>query len=299
MRNVNSDRWEVIDTPAEKIQEWSGLSENAEHLNRPGLRLTDELELRFLENLREHGRTKNTISVYRRNLSKLRKSLPEGSNLDPAFLSNWQAELLEQGYSPGTVNSCTATVNSLLEFAGRRDLQAGQLPINEETPLPELTRNEYLRLLQTAKLLGKRQTYLLVLLFGTMDLPLRALSCVTVEAVREGWVFVPRRLRIPSCLRAELLTYAEEQGIGSGPVFCTRYGKLMDRWNINTRIQSLSRDARVAPEKCNPRCLRKLCIATQENIRANLELLAEQTYDRLLENEALTVGWNESEVVLK
>ena len=164
--------------------------------------------------------------------------------------------------------------------------------------MPELTRNEYLRLLQTAKLLGKRQTYLLVLLFGTMDLPLRALSCVTVEAVREGWVFVPRRLRVPSCLRAELLTYAEEQGIGSGPVFCTRYGKLMDRWNINTRIQSLSRDARVAPEKCNPRCLRKLCIAMQENIRANLELLAEQTYDRLLENEALTVGWN-SEVVLK
>lgn len=299
MRNVNSDRWEVIDTPAEKIQEWSGLSENAEHLNRPGLRLTDELELRFLENLREHGRTKNTISVYRRNLSKLRKSLPEGSNLDPAFLSNWQSELLEQGYSPGTVNSCTATVNSLLEFAGRRDLQAGQLPLSEGTLLPELTRNEYLRLLQTAKHLGKRQTYLLVLMFGTMDLPLHALPCVTVEAVREGWVFVPRRLRVPLCLRSELLAYAGERGIGSGPVFCTRYGKLMDRGNINTRIQALSRDARVAPEKCNPRCLRKLCVATQESIRANLELLAEQTYDRLLENEALTVGWNESEVVLK
>ena len=108
--------------PAEKIQERSGLSENTERDHRPGLCLTDELELRFLENLREHGRTKDTISVYRRNLSKLRKSLPEGSNLDHAFLSNWQAELLEQGYSPGTVNSCTATVNSLLEFAGRRDL---------------------------------------------------------------------------------------------------------------------------------------------------------------------------------
>lgn len=279
--------------PLEKSQERPSLSENTERLSRPGLRLTDELELRFLENLREHGRTKGTISTYRRNLSKLRKYLPEDSNLDPAFLSSWQSELLEQGYSPGTVNSCTATVNGLLEFAGRRDLQAEQLPINKETPLPELTRNEYLRLLQTAKLLGKRQTYLLVLLFGTMDLPLRALSCVTVEAVREGWVFVPRRLRVPSCLRAELLTYAEEQGIGSGPVFCTRYGKLMDRWNINTRIQSLSRDARVAPEKCNPRCLRKLCIATQENIRANLELLAEQTYDRLLEKESLTAGWSD------
>ena len=101
--------------------------ENTERLSRPGLRLTDELELRFLENLREHGRTKGTISTYRRNLSKLRKYLPEDSNLDPAFLSSWQSELLEQGYSPGTVNSCTATVNGLLEFAGRRDLQAGQI----------------------------------------------------------------------------------------------------------------------------------------------------------------------------
>ena len=283
--------------PAEKIQERSGLSENTERDHRPGLCLTDELELRFLENLREHGRAKDTISVYRRNLSKLRKSLPEDSNLTPTFLSNWQSELLDQGYSPGTVNSCTATVNSLLEFAGRRDLQAGQLPLNEGTLLPELTRNEYLRLLQTAKLLGKRQTYLLVLMFGTMDLPLHALARVTVEAVREGWVFAPQRLRVPPCLRAELLAYAGERGIGSGPVFCTRYGKLMDRGNINVRLQSLSRDARVSPEKCNPRCLRKLCVATQEGIRASLELLVEQAYDRLLETEALTVGWNESEVM--
>ena len=279
--------------PLEKSQERPSLSENTERSHKPGLCLTDELELRFLENLREHGRAKDTISVYRRNLSKLRKSLPEDSNLTPAFLSNWQSELLEQGYSPGTVNSCTATVNSLLEFAGRRELQAGQLPINEGLPLPELTRNEYLRLLQTAKHLGKRQTYLLVLLFGTMDLPLHALSRVTVEAVREGWVFVPRRLRVPPCLRAELLAYAGERGIGSGPVFCTRYGKLMDRGNINVRLRALSRDARVAPEKCNPRCLRKLCVATQESIRANLELLAEQTYDRLLEKESLTAGWSD------
>ncbi|MUU10253.1 MAG: hypothetical protein EP146_01865 [Oscillibacter sp.] len=109
-----------------------------------------------------------------------------------------------------------------------------------EASSPELTRNEYLRLLQAAKLLKKRQTYLLVLLFGTMDLPLRSLSRVTVEAVQEGWVFAPRRLRVPPCLRAELL--AGERGSG-GPVFCTRYGKLMDRGNINVRIQSLARDA--------------------------------------------------------
>ena len=109
--------------PLEKSQERPSLSENTERLSRPGLRLTDELELRFLENLREHGRTKGTISTYRRNLSKLRKYLPEDSNLDPAFLSSWQSELLEQGYSPGTVNSCTATVNETPEETP--DLSAG------------------------------------------------------------------------------------------------------------------------------------------------------------------------------
>lgn len=283
--------------PAEKIQERSGLSENTERDHRPGLCLTDELELRFLENLREHGRAKDTISVYRRNLSKLRKSLPEDRELDSEVISNWQKELLKQGYSSSTVNGCTATVNSLLEFAGRQELRVEQVPPDENAPLPELTRNEYLQLLQTAKHLGKRQTYLLVLLFGTMDLPLHALARVTVEAVREGWVFAPQRLRVPPCLRAELLTYAGERGIRSGPVFCTRYGKLMDRGNINVRLQSLSRDARVSPEKCNPRCLRKLCVATQAGIRSSLELLIEQAYDRLLETEALTVGWNESEVM--
>ena len=283
--------------PAEKIQERSGLSENTERDHRPGLCLTDELELRFLENLREHGRTKETISGYRRNLSKLRKSLPEDRELDSEVISNWQKELLKQGYSSSTVNGCTATVNSLLEFAGRQELRVEHVPPDENAPLPELTRNEYLQLLQTAKHLGKRQTYLLVLLFGTMDLPLHALARVTVEAVREGWVFAPQRLRVPPCLRAELLTYAGERGIRSGPVFCTRYGKLMDRGNINVRLQSLSRDARVSPEKCNPRCLRKLCVATQAGIRSSLELLIEQAYDRLLETEALTVGWNESEVM--
>ena len=42
-----------------------------------------------------------------------------------------------------------------------------------------------------------------------------------------------------------------------------------------------------------PRCLRRLCLETREAIRADLAALAEQTYDRLLEQEQLSVGWEE------
>ena len=236
--------------PLEKSQERPSLSENTERLSRPGLRLTDELELRFLENLREHGRTKGTISTYRRNLSKLRKYLPEDSNLDPAFLSSWQSELLEQGYSPGTVNSCTATVNGLLEFAGRRDLQAGQIPINGEVSSPELTRNEYLRLLSAARALGKEQAYLLAKVFANVDLTVQELPQLTVEAVKESRVVISsnsaqRIIYVPATLREELGNYIQCTGILSGPIFVTRSGRQLNRTAVTAAIQGLAHDARV------------------------------------------------------
>ena len=58
-------------------------------------------------------------------------------------------------------------------------------------------------------------------------------------------------------------------------------------------IQSLSGAARVAPEKCNPRCLRKLYLVTQAEIDRGVRLLAEQAYDRLLDTEQLAAGWAE------
>ena len=48
----------------------------------------------------------------------------------------------------------------------------------------------------------------------------------------------------------------------------------------------------MAEEKCNPRCLRKLYQATQAEIDRSVRLLAEQAWDRMMEDEQLTVGWD-------
>ena len=58
-------------------------------------------------------------------------------------------------------------------------------------------------------------------------------------------------------------------------------------------IQNLSGTARVTPEKCNPRCLRKLYFATQAEIDRSVRLLAEQAYERMLDTEQLAAGWTE------
>lgn len=58
-----------------------------------------------------------------------------------------------------------------------------------------------------------------------------------------------------------------------------------------TTARTLCRDARVDAEKSNPRCLRRLYQATQEQIRADVLSLAEQAHEQLLDTEQRTVGW--------
>ena len=119
---------------------------------------------------------------------------------------------------------------------------------------------------------------------------------MTVEAAGEGVLLLPGEAmpqRLPECLRRELLDYARRQGLTAGPVFCTRNGKGMSRTQVTAEIQSLCRDARVDEAKGNPRCLRKLYLATRTDIERSVRLLAEQAYERVLDAEQLAAGWGE------
>ena len=66
----------------------------------------------------------------------------------------------------------------------------------------------------------------------------------------------------------------------------------LGRAAVTDSMKQLCRDARVAEEKVNPRCLRQLWQATREEVRAQLDVLVEQTCDRLLETEQLSIGWD-------
>ena len=83
------------------------------------------------------------------------------------------------------------------------------------------------------------------------------------------------------------------QGIRSGPVFLSRNGRPLRRTQVTAEVQSLAWDARVDESKCNPRCLRKLWQAAREDVERSVRLLAEQSYERMLDTEQLAVGWME------
>ncbi len=52
-------------------------------------------------------------------------------------------------------------------------------------------------------------------------------------------------------------------------------GKPLNRTTVTANIQRLSHQAQVAPEKCNPRCLRKLFFSTQEDFQRDVARLVE------------------------
>ena len=263
-----------------------------------GVRLTHDGIERFMSVCEAEDRVEGTIKLYRRSLNRLYDDLPEDKTIRHGTLERWREELVKAGYASSTINNCLGVGNAYLDFVGHREYQlAGQLKLETEIQ-PELSRAEYLRLLQTARALGRERVYLLVKLFGTTGLTVQELHQVTVQAVQEGKVTVTfsrnkQILRIPEGLQKELLDYAKRNGHLSGPIFLTKDGTPMSRTYVSTIIRQLCTAARVPEEKGNPRCLKRLYQSTRSGIEENIALLVEQAHDRLLEREQLEIGWRE------
>lgn len=248
----------------------------------------------YLRAAEGNGLKKDTLKTYERNLKRFYQALPQDKQVDASTLSKWRDRLLAEGLHPKTVNVCLSSVNNFLNYLGKWEFQMVQTLESDEIQ-PEISRNGYFRLLTAARLGGNERTYLLVKMFALTGISLSDLPLVTVEALsgsgirgRSGGV-----IRIPGCLRNELLAYAKENNIQKGAVFVTRNGNLMNRSSVHGCIRHLSADARVPEEKANPRCLRKLYFETIAGIKENISILVDQAYDNLLEKEQARIGWQE------
>lgn len=113
--------------------------------------LSPELIAEYLDALLEKGCTPETLKTYQMKLGQLYQYLPEDKLIWADTLTQWQAALLEAGYAPRTVNICTAAANGFVGYCGHREFQV-EKPLKCDYGIqPELTRNEYLRLLATAR----------------------------------------------------------------------------------------------------------------------------------------------------
>ena len=259
---------------------------------RGELTLTPELIESYMEYIKAKGHSPGTQAKYRKDLERLYESLPEPKKVREGTMEEIREQLVEAGYAARTINSCLSAANGLMKWCGMRELMLPDRLDEGEVISPELTRTEYRRILSTAKILGKEREYLLIKLFATTGISLGELKLVTVEAAEKGsFMGEGHIVRIPEGLRRELADYAARSYRKSGPIFVGRNGKALIRTTVTGLTQSLCEEARVEKEKASPRCLKKLYQSTQDGIMESMSVLMEQTYDRLLETEQLTIGW--------
>lgn len=262
------------------------------------VKITMETIEEFLLCLEEKGRGDASLQTYSRSLTELYRYLPQDKLLEEGTGPKWKAHLEAQGLQPSTVNTHMSIWNSFLRYLGRREWQMEDFNRKKENVQPKLNRTEYLRLLAAAKHLGKEKSYLLIKTLGGAGMRIQELPQLTVEAVKEGEVELEyhnyrqrRVLHLPEGLKEELLDYARREGKDSGPVFSSPEGGPMARSSVNYFINAVTHDARVDEEKANPRCLWKMYQETCQEIRANMALLVEQFYQRMLEDEQQSTGW--------
>ncbi len=263
---------------------------------RPSFRLSQKQIQKFLAAHAESGCAKETIRRYRAALLSFHAFLPESGMVSRNSLAQWQTVLLEQGYSSRTVSARTSAVNALLDYLGRRDYQCHLKAERPEADLPDLSRTEYIRLLQEAKRQEDITLYLLVKTFAVAGLSVQSLSDLTREAVDCGMVRTERKLYsqtvvLPAMLRRELLDYAMRKGVRSAPVFRTRTGRPFSRSAVTKMISRLGEEAGLEPGKANPRSLKRLYQNTFAEYQRQADKWMKETYTQLLEGEERAVGW--------
>ena len=151
--------------------------------NDGSIEMTLESIQQYLDNLVERGCAPDTIATYRRSLMKLYSFLPPEKKVYSDTLEFWRVELLEK-YTVRTANACVSAVNGYLEYHGVRSLQITKpLPLPKDMG-PELTRAEYLHMLEEAICEGNERAYLLTKVFACTGITVRELQYLTGKGRR-------------------------------------------------------------------------------------------------------------------
>lgn len=233
------------------------------------LSLTADRLAAFADYLRQEERAPATVEKYLRDARAFAAFL-DGAPLTRAAAAAWREHLLDHALSPATVNAKLAALNALLRFLGREDCRVRALRLQRRvfrSPDRELTRAEYLRLLDAARGSGRERLALLMEAVCSTGIRVSEVRYLTVEAARAAQAVVRlkgkiRTILLPGKLCKKLLKYAQKQKIASGEIFLTGGGGSLSRKQIWREMKGLCARAGVAPGKVFPHNLRHLFAAT-------------------------------------
>ena len=219
----------------------------------------------FADCLKNGDRSPGTIEKYLHDASDFALWLGQ-RELTRETAVQWREFLLQQNYSPVTINSMLSAVNSLFKFLGRGDCRIRFLRVQRRAfreQSRELTRAEYQKLLDTAAEQGQERLGLLMETICATGIRVSEVRYITVEAAQRGRAEISlkgkiRTILLPAKLCRKLLKYARKQKTASGEIFLTRSGKPVSRRQIWREMKTLCAKAGVESSKVFPHNLRHL-----------------------------------------
>lgn len=195
----------------------------------------------------------------------------------------YKNKLISENYAIRSINSMLAALNSLFTFLNWEDFKVKSIKLQQQvycSEEKELTKAEYVRLVETAKRKGNERLNLILQTICGTGIRVSELPYITVEAVKQGEAVVSlkgktRTVFIVRELRRKLLCYSKERKIETGPIFITRNGTPMSRTNIWREMKNLCEQAEVNPDKVFPHNLRHLFARTFYGIEKDIAKLAD------------------------
>lgn len=232
--------------------------------------------------LREQERSAATVEKYTRALERFFAWLPAGKPVDKLLLIAYK-EVLEKRYAPAGANAEIAAINGFCRYMEWLDCRVKPFRIQRRVfsaPERELSKDEYLALVNAAERKKDNRLALLLQLMASTGIRVSEIRYVTVEALERGWVHIHlkgkiRTILLPGKLCHKLRKYQNAQRIAEGPLFRTRTEKAMDRREIWAQMKRLCAFADVPEGRVFPHNLRHLFARTFYRAQRDIAKLAD------------------------
>jgi len=219
--------------------------------------------------LKEDEREPTTIEKYLRDVQAFINWLGE-QPVCKEEVSQWKEHLRKTGHQPVTINGKLSALNKFFTFLGWMDCRVKYLKIQHRmfrNIERELSKDEYIRLIDTAHNLGRERLALLMETICATGIRVSEVRYITVEATQSGRTDIAlkgkiRTILLPGKLCRKLQKYAKKRKIASGEIFLTRSGKGLGRRQIWAEMKAICAKAGVAASKVFPHNLRHLFART-------------------------------------
>ncbi|WP_367925443.1 tyrosine-type recombinase/integrase [uncultured Ruthenibacterium sp.] len=225
---------------------------------------------RYIERLRIEEKAEATLEKYRRDIYAFFNFLPPDKMLKKELLISYKKHLKSEKYAVSSINSMLVAVNGFVAYLGASDCKVKLFKQQRSTFCDEnreLTREEYLQLVQAAQQKKDNRLALILQTICSTGIRVSELKYITVQALQKQEARVQskgklRKILLPKILCVRLLRYCRERSVRKGSVFVSRNGNPLDRTSIWASMKKLCRAAKVAAQKVFPHNLRHLFART-------------------------------------